>query len=188
MTVATATMLPDFTGYATRFDRECSDGRTIKHGAFLHQDKMQVPLVWMHQHDSPGNVLGHAILHHREDGVYTEAYFNETTSGQEAKELVRHGDIKALSIFANRLKQSGANVVHGNITEVSLVYKGANPDAFILDVNLAHNGDGTDNMYGEVIISWDEAPDPDTEHQESVSQLKSQMMRSLKQLTTSLAV
>jgi len=156
MTVAT--MLPDFTGYATRFNRECSDGRTIRHGAFLHQDKTQVPLVWMHQHDSPGNVLGYAILHHRDDGVYTEAYFNETTSGQEAKELVRHGDIKALSIFANKLKQSGANVVHGNITEVSLVYKGANPEAFILDVNLAHSGDGTDDMYGEVIIHWDEAP------------------------------
>lgn len=168
MTVATETMLPDFTGYATRFDRECSDGRTIKHGAFLHQDKMQVPLVWMHQHDSPGNVLGHAILHHRDDGVYTEAYFNETTSGQEAKELVRHGDIKALSIFANRLKQSGANVVHGNITEVSLVYKGANPEAFILDVNLQHSGDGTDTMYGEVIIHGDEAPSiPTLEHKEA---------------------
>jgi HK97 family phage prohead protease len=167
MTVATATMLPDFTGYATRFDRECSDGRTIKHGAFAHQDKEQVPLVWMHQHDSPGNVLGHAILHHREDGVYTEAYFNETTSGQEAKELVRHGDIKALSIFANRLKQNGANVVHGNITEVSLVYKGANPEAFILDVNLQHSGDGTDTMFGEVIIHWDEAPTvPTLEHKE----------------------
>lgn len=160
MTVATSTKTstPDFTGYATRFDRECSDGRTIKHGAFLHQDKEQVPLVWMHQHDSPGNVLGHAILHHREDGVYTEAYFNETTSGQEAKELVRHGDIKALSIFANRLKQQGSNVVHGNITEVSLVYKGANPEAFILDVNLQHSGDGTDTMFGEVIIHGDEAP------------------------------
>jgi len=165
MTVATATKLPDFTGYATRFDRECSDGRTIRHGAFLHQDKEQVPLVWMHQHDSTSNVLGHAILHHREDGVYTEAYFNETTSALEAKELVRHGDIKALSIFANRLKQNGADVVHGNITEVSLVYKGANPEAFILDVNLQHSGDGTDTMFGEVIISWDEAPTiPSLEH------------------------
>lgn len=173
MTVATATMLPDFTGYATRFDRECSDGRTIRHGAFLHQDKTQVPLVWMHQHDSPGNVLGHAILHHREDGVYTEAYFNETTSAQEAKELVRHGDIKALSIFANRLKQHGADVVHGNITEVSLVYKGANPEAFILDVNLQHSGDGTDTMFGEVIISWDEAPSiPTLAHKESPAPAK----------------
>lgn len=173
MTVATATKLPDFTGYATRFDRECSDGRTIKHGAFLHQDKTQVPLVWMHQHDSPGNVLGHAILHHRADGVYTEAFFNETTSAQEAKELVRHGDIKALSIFANRLKQHGADVVHGNITEVSLVYKGANPEAFILDVNLQHSGDGTDTMFGEVIISWDEAPSiPTLEHKEAPAPAK----------------
>lgn len=151
MTVETLTK-PDFTGYATRFDIECSDGRTIKHGAFLHQDGQQVPLVWRHQHNTPGNVLGHAMLYHREDGVYTEAFFNETTAGLEAKELVRHGDIKSLSIFASRLKQVGSNVVHGDIGEVSLVYKGANPGAYIQDVNLQHSGDGSDTMIGEAII------------------------------------
>lgn len=151
MTVETL-QKPDFTGYATRFDIECSDGRTIKHGAFLHQDGQQVPLVWRHQHDTPGNVLGHAVLYHRDDGIYTEAFFNETTAGIEAKELVRHGDIKALSIFASKLKQIGANVVHGDIGEVSLVYKGANPGAYIQDVNLQHSGDGTDAMIGEAII------------------------------------
>jgi HK97 family phage prohead protease len=153
MTVTpTKTLTPDFTGYATRFDRECSDGRTIKHGAFLHQDGQQVPLVWQHQHDNPENVLGYAILHHREDGVYTEAFFNDTDRGRHAKAMVQHGDIKALSIFANKLKQRGADVIHGMIGEVSLVYRGANPGAHIEDVNLQHNGDGTDTMVGEAII------------------------------------
>jgi HK97 family phage prohead protease len=159
MTVTkTKTRLPDFTGYATRFDRECSDGRTIKHGAFLHQDGQQVPLVWQHQHDNVENVLGHAILFHREDGIYTEAYFNNTERGRHAKAMVQHGDIKALSIFANKLKQRGGDVIHGMIGEVSLVYRGANPEAFIEDVNLHHSGDGSDMMEGEVIIHWDEAP------------------------------
>lgn len=151
MTVETM-QKPDFTGYATRFDIECSDGRTIKHGAFIHQDQTIVPLVWQHQHDTPSNVLGHAVLYHRADGVYTEAYFNETQAAKDAKELVRHGDVKMLSIFANRLKQMGADVVHGNICEVSLVYKGANKGALIEDVNLRHAADGTDTMIGEAII------------------------------------
>jgi HK97 family phage prohead protease len=153
MTVTpTSVRTPDFTGYATRFDRECSDGRTIKHGAFLHQDGQQVPLVWQHQHDNPENVLGHAILHHREDGIYTEAFFNDTDRGRHAKAMVQHGDIKALSIFATKLKQRGGDVMHGMIGEVSLVYRGANPGAHIEDVNLQHSGDGTDTMYGEAII------------------------------------
>jgi HK97 family phage prohead protease len=152
MTVVVETKVPDFTGYATRFDRECTDGRTIKHSAFMHQDKQQVQLVWQHQHDNPENVLGHAILHQREDGIYTEAFFNNTDRGQHAKQLVIHGDIKALSIYANKLQQKGSDVVHGNIIEVSLVYKGANPDAYIEDVNLRHSGDGTDTMVGEAII------------------------------------
>jgi HK97 family phage prohead protease len=153
MTVTpTSIRTPDFTGYATRFDRECSDGRTIKHGAFLHQDGTQVPLVWQHQHDNPENVLGHAILHHREDGVYTEAFFNDTDRGRHAKAMVQHGDIKALSIFANKLQQRGGDVIHGMIGEVSLVYRGANPGAHIEDVNLQHSGDGSDTMVGEVII------------------------------------
>lgn len=153
MTVTpTSTRTPDFTGYATRFDRECSDGRTIKHGAFQHQDGQQVPLVWQHQHDNPENVLGHAILHHREDGVYTEAFFNDTDRGRHAKAMVQHGDIKALSIFATKLKQRGGDVMHGMIGEVSLVYRGANPGAHIEDVNLQHSGDGSDTMVGEAII------------------------------------
>ena len=151
MTVV-ATKIPDFTGYATRFDVECSDGRTIKHSAFKHQDGQKVQLVWQHRHDSPSNVLGHAFLYQREDGVYTEAFFNETQAAKDAKELVRHGDVKALSIFANKLRQTGGDVVHGNIVEVSLVYKGANPDAHIEDVNLRHSADGTDTMVGEAII------------------------------------
>jgi HK97 family phage prohead protease len=145
-------MIPDFTGYATRFNIECSDGRTIKHSAFQHQDGQKVQLVWQHQHDSPSNVLGHAFLYQREDGVYTEAFFNETPAAIDAKELVRHGDVRALSIFANKLRQEGADVVHGNIIEVSLVYRGANPDAYIKDVNLRHSADGTDTMIGEAII------------------------------------
>jgi HK97 family phage prohead protease len=150
MTVTpTSTRTPDFTGYATRFDRECSDGRTIKHGAFIHQDGMQVPLVWQHQHDNPENVLGHAILHHRDDGGYTEAFFNDTDRGRHAKAMVQHGDIKALSIFATKLKQRGGDVMHGMIGEVSLVYRGANPGAHIEDVNLQHRGDGSDTMVGE---------------------------------------
>jgi HK97 family phage prohead protease len=149
---ATSTQTPDFTGYATRFNRECSDGRTIKHGAFLHQDGEQVPLVWQHQHDTPENVLGHAILHHRDDGVYTEAFFNDTDRGRHAKAMVQHGDIKALSIFATKLKQRGGDVMHGMIGEVSLVYRGANPGAHIEDVNLQHSGDGSDTMVGEAII------------------------------------
>jgi len=153
MTVTkTSTRKPDFTGYATRFDRECSDGRTIKHGAFIHQDGQQVPLVWQHQHDNPENVLGHAILHQREDGIYTEAFFNDTERGRHAKAMVQHGDIKALSIFATKLKQRGADVMHGMIGEVSLVYRGANPGAHIEDVNLQHSGDGSDTMFGEAII------------------------------------
>ena len=154
MTVATQT--PDFTGYATRFNVECTDGRTIRHSAFLHQDKEQVPLVWQHQHDTPENVLGYAILHHRDDGVFTEAFFNETERGQHAKKMVQHGDIKKLSIFATRLKQTGGDVVHGMIQEVSLVYRGANEGAYIMDVSLQHSGDGSDTMVGEGIIYTDE--------------------------------
>jgi HK97 family phage prohead protease len=151
MGVATA-IKPDFNGYATRFGIECSDGRTIMEPAFKHQDQTRVPLVWQHEHDSPENVLGHAILHQRPDGVFTEAFFNDTERGRHAKELVKHGDITALSIFANKLKQKGLQVMHGMIAEVSLVYRGANPGASIMDVNMAHSADGDDTMVGEAII------------------------------------
>ena len=128
----------DFGGYATRYNIKCADGRTIKPHAFDDCDGQTVPLVWDHNHKSPLNVLGHALLSVREDGVYADATFNETTQGQNARELVRNGDIKALSIYANQLKQNGGDVVHGMIREVSLVLAGANPGAFI-DTAIAHN-------------------------------------------------
>ena len=121
----------DFSGWATFHNMRCSDGRTIKPGAFKHCDGHEVPLVWNHQHNSPENVLGKALLHNMDEGVYTYCTFNDTESGQAAKKLVEHGDVKALSIYANQLKQQGGDVLHGAIREVSLVLAGANPGAFI---------------------------------------------------------
>lgn len=127
----------DFAGYATKNDIRCSDGRTIKHGAFSADNGKRVPLVWNHQHDNVKNVLGHADLEERPDGVYAYCTFNNTEQGQDAKETVKHGDIVALSIFANQLKQNGGNVVHGAIREVSLVLAGANRGA-VIDAVLSH--------------------------------------------------
>lgn len=121
----------DFSGWATRANLKCSDGRTIMKDAFKENDGKTVPLVWNHQHNDPLNVLGHALLENREDGVYAYCVFNDTESGQEAKKLVTHGDVTALSIYANKLKQQGGNVLHGAIREVSLVLAGANPGAYI---------------------------------------------------------
>ena len=121
----------DFSGWATRNDLKCSDGRIIRRDAFKHNDGQKVPLVWNHQHSDPNEVLGHAILENRNEGVYAYCKFNETESGQTAKLLVQHGDVNALSIYANQLKQQGPNVMHGNIRELSLVLAGANPGAFI---------------------------------------------------------
>lgn len=122
----------DFSGWCTRTNLKCSDGRTILKDAFKHNDGQTVPLVWNHQHNDPLNVLGHALLENREEGVYAYCTFNDTESGQAAKQLVEHGDVKALSIYANQLKQEGnGNVLHGAIREVSLVLAGANPGAFI---------------------------------------------------------
>lgn len=132
----------DFSGWATRNDLKCSDGRVIRHNAFKENDGIQVPLVWNHQHNDPRNVLGHAWLENREEGVYTYGFFNDTESGEIGKALVKHGDIKALSIYANQLRQNGSDVIHGCICEVSLVHKGANPGAFI-DSMLAH-GENSD--------------------------------------------
>src|SRR5690606_16395674 len=130
-------MEADFSEYATKNDLLCSDGRTIKSGALKHQDRQRVPLVWQHQSDRQHNVIGHAILELRANGVYAYAYLNDTDSGQQTKSLIQHGDVDKLSIFANRLKhQNGKNVVHGNITEVSVVLAGANPGAEIDYVNL----------------------------------------------------
>lgn len=139
----------DFSGWATRNDLTCSDGRIIRQDAFKDCDGMIVPLVWMHSHDDPENVLGHCLLENRPEGVYTYGSFNSTEKGKMAKEQVRHGDIDSLSIWANHLKQSGnsdgsVNVVHGDIKEVSLVLSGANPGAMI-DTVMAHSGEISDD-------------------------------------------
>lgn len=121
----------DFSGWATRNNIRCSDGRTILKDAFKHNDGQIVPLVWNHDHNDPLNVLGHALLENRDEGVYAYCTFNDTDAGRNAKALVEHGDVTALSIYANQLKQQGPNVLHGAIREVSLVLAGANPGAFI---------------------------------------------------------
>ena len=132
----------DFSGWATKNNLRCSDGRTILKDAFKHNDGQTVPLVWNHQHNDPLNILGHALLENREEGVYAYCTFNETEGGRNAKQLVEHGDVTALSIYANQLKQQGGNVQHGVIREVSLVLAGANPGAFI-DSILRH-GESSD--------------------------------------------
>lgn len=137
----------DFSGWATRNDLVCADGRTIRHNAFEHCDGKTVPLVWNHQHNEPTNILGHALLENRKDGVYAYCTFNESESGKAAKELVQHGDIASLSIYANGLKQTPSkDVTHGVIREVSLVVAGANPGAFIDFVDMAHGEGGEQEM------------------------------------------
>jgi len=131
----------DFSGYATKANLLCSDGRVIGPDAFADQDKMKVPLVWNHKHESPFNVLGHALLERRDDGMYSYLAFNNTEQGENAKTLVEHGDVVALSIYANKLKQQGNLVTHGQIREVSLVLAGANPGAYIDDSGINHSDD-----------------------------------------------
>ena len=130
----------DFGGWATKYDLSCSDGRTILKGAFAHCDEKKVPLVWNHTYDSPENIIGHATLVHKDEGVYAYCEFNETPAAETAKNLVKHRDITSLSIYANKLKQSGNKVLHGDIKEVSLVLAGANPGASIQEV-LIHGDD-----------------------------------------------
>lgn len=142
----------DFSGYATRNDLLCGDGRTIRKNAFKDNDGSTVPLVWNHDHTDPSAVLGHALLENRDDGVYAYCKFNDTDSGQNAKKLVNNGDVRSLSIWANKLKQIGGDVLHGNIRELSLVLAGANPGAYI-DFVMAHNDDGEE----ELIASYDES-------------------------------
>jgi len=131
----------DICGWATKFNVHCADGRTIRPGSFDECDGKQVPLVWQHMHDDPANVLGHAVLHVRPEGVWTEAWFNDSTKADDAKELIRNRDINSFSIYANKLKHKGHDVVHGIIREVSLVLAGANPEALIEFPVLEH-GDG----------------------------------------------
>lgn len=121
----------DFSGWATKNNLKCSDGRVILQDAFKHNDGNTVPLVWNHQHNESNNILGHAMLENRQEGVYAYCKFNDTEAGKNAKILVEHGDVSALSIYANQLRQQGSNVMHGEIREVSLVLAGANPGAFI---------------------------------------------------------
>jgi HK97 family phage prohead protease len=151
---ATATLTePDFSGWASKAGLRCSDGRTIMPEAFKHQDKMTVPLVWQHTHNNPENVLGHAVLEARDEGVYCRAFFNDTPAGQTAKALVQHGDVKSLSIFANQLIERAKQVFHGVIHEVSLVLSGANPGAMIENIAISH-GDGLepDILDSEAVI------------------------------------
>lgn len=142
----------DFSGWATKNDLQCADGRIIRRDAFKQQDGETVSLVWNHQHNTPDNVLGHALLENRNDGVYAYCTFNKTESGKKAKELVEHGDVVSLSIWANQLKQNGKDVIHGTIRELSLVLAGANPGAFI-DTVLSHDGIEADD---EMIINYNE--------------------------------
>jgi hypothetical protein len=142
----------DFGGYATKAGLKCSDGRTITPEAFKHMDGQEIPLVWQHMHDAPENVLGHAKLQHRQDGVYAYCFFNGTDAAKNAKLLVEHKDVKALSIYANQLIEKSKKVLHGEICEVSLVLKGANPGAKIDYVRVAH-GDDIETLADEAIIT-----------------------------------
>lgn len=153
----------DFCGWATRNNIQCSDGRIIRKDAFKSNDGQKVPLVWNHQHNDPTNILGHAMLENREEGVYAYCTFNNTDAAKDAKSLVEHGDISSLSIYANKLKQNGPNVMHGQIREVSLVLAGANPEAFIENV-ISHGEDSDD----EAIMYFGE--DIELEHSDSTKE------------------
>lgn len=141
----------DFSGWATRNDLLCGDGRTIRKNAFKNNDGATVPLVWNHEHNDPNAVLGHAVLENRDDGVYAYGTFNDTEQGRTAKKIVQNGDVRSLSIWANKLKQMGNDVIHGNIRELSLVLAGSNPGAYV-DFVMAHGEDEEDTLYA----SYDE--------------------------------
>lgn len=145
-------MTADFSGYATKVGLKCSDGRTIMPNAFEGNDGAKVPLVWQHSHNEPSNVLGHAMLENREDGVYAYGFFNDTPAAQQAKALVQHGDISALSIYANNLVEKSKQVMHGVIREVSLVLSGANPGALIDNVTIRHSDGDIDVLDDEAVI------------------------------------
>ena len=158
----------DFSGWATFHNMKCSDGRTIRPGAFKHCDGNEVPLVWNHQHNSPENILGKALLHNMDEGVYAYCTFNDTESGQSAKKLVEHGDVKALSIYANQLKQQGGDVLHGAIREVSLVLAGANPGAYI-DSIIKHDDESDEEaiIYTGEDIKLFHSDDEESEEEQS---------------------
>ena len=167
----------DFSGYATKNDVRCSDNKVIRHGAFAAYDGKTVPLVWQHQHKDVANVLGHADLEVREDGVYAYAHLNHSDAGRTAREMVRNGDVKAMSIYATHVKARGNDVVHGELVEVSLVLRGANPGAYIDQVSIRHGDDGDELeavMYTDAQIDFvshtddDEAEDSEVEETEDV--------------------
>lgn len=159
----------DFSGYASKYNIKCSDKRTILNDAFKHQDGATVPLVWQHMHNEPSNVLGHALLEHRADGPYAYCAFNDTPQGLNAKKLVEHGDIVSLSIYANKLRQNGNNVMHGNICEVSLVLVGANPGAKIDNLSFAHSdGTYTDVEDEAIMVHYQGGTDIEVPEQEEV--------------------
>lgn len=169
----------DFSGYATRNDLTCSDGRVIRKDAFAHCDGKKVPICWNHEHDDPSKVLGYAILENRNDGVYAYGSFNNTANGQDAKATVEHGDVTSLSIYANQLRQKGNEVLHGEIRELSLVLAGANPGAYI-DFVVKHSDEGSEEVeelyasYDEriVIHSAEAAPESDPEPKEDKEEEK----------------
>lgn len=144
----------DFSGYVTRNDIRCSDGRTIRHNAFAECDGAEVPLVWHHQRNSPENVLGKVKLENRPDGVYGYGIFNDTDNAKISRSLVEHGDVKCMSIYANNLSQRGGDVLHGNLIEVSLVLAGANPGAYIDNIVIEHSDGTFDVDEGEAIIHF----------------------------------
>ena len=153
----------DFSGWATKNDLRCSDGRTIRRNAFAGDDGHTVPLVWQHSHNNPENVLGHALLQNKDEGVYAYCMLNNTDSARHAKELIRHGDICALSIYANGLKQDHGDVLHGSIKEVSLVLAGANPGALIDYIDIQHGEDAATEarIYTNMDISLEHADEPE---------------------------
>lgn len=163
----------DFSGWATKANLKCSDGRIIRPNAFKHNDGQKVPLVWNHRHGSTQEVLGHALLENREEGVYAYCAFNETESGKTAKLLVQHGDVDQLSIYANELKQQGPNVIHGNIKEVSLVLAGANPGAYIDSESIKHGEDSDEEgiIYTGEYISLEHSGIEETKPEEPKEEL-----------------
>ena len=179
----------DFSGWATKNNLRCSDGRTILKDAFKHNDGQTVPLVWNHQHNDPLNVLGHALLENRESGVYAYCTFNDTEAGKNAKMLVEHGDVTALSIYANQLRQKGGNVEHGVIREVSLVLAGANPGAFI-DSILRH-GEASDEegvIYtGEMLVLAHADEDPKEEMKEEDKKVEDKKEKTVQDVVDSMS-
>ena len=175
----------DFSGWATRNNILCSDGRTIRKDAFKHNDGKVVPLVWNHDHNDPFNVLGHATLENREEGVYVYGVFNNTEQGKNAKQLVQHGDIEALSIWANKLKQQGGDVLHGDIKEVSLVLSGANIGAYI-DSVIKHGEESDDEaiIYSGEELTLSHADDKKEDSKVSTEEKKTEKPAEEKETTS----